>query len=97
MLFAISTKDKANHLQVRMDTRPAHIEFLKGLGSKLKAGGPFLDDEGKPNGSLIVIETETKAEAEAIAAQDPYVSAGLFESVEIRAWNWLLKNPELEA
>ena len=36
----------------------------------------------------------SKQEAEALAAGDPYAKAGLFASVEIRAFNWTFKNPE---
>lgn len=56
--------------------------------------GPFLDAAGNPNGSLVIIEAKDQAEAEAIAANDPYAKAGLFASVEIRPWKWLIKNPE---
>jgi uncharacterized protein YciI len=31
-----------------------------------------------------------------IAARDPYVIAGLFASVEIKPWKWLIKNPEAQ-
>ena len=40
------------------------------------------------------VEAEDQAAAELIAAADPYALAGLFESVEIRAWNWVFNNPE---
>ena len=40
-----------------------------------------------------MIEAADKAAAAAISAQDPYAKAGLFESVEIRAWNWVFNNP----
>ncbi len=93
MLFAILCNDKADHLQLRMDTRPTHVEFLNGLGDKLKFAGPFLDGNNKPNGSLVVIEAASQAEAEKIAASDPYAVAGLFESVTIRPWNWVFNNP----
>ena len=48
MLFALICKDKPNHLQVRLDNRPAHVEFLRALNEKgtLKIAGPFLNDEG---------------------------------------------------
>ena len=59
----------------------------------LKFAGPFLDDDGKPNGSLVVIEAADKAAAAAIAADDPYAKAGLFETVEIRPWNWVFNKP----
>jgi uncharacterized protein len=48
--------------------------------------GPFLDGAGEMVGSLVVIEADTRAAAEDWAAGDPYARAGLFESVEIRAW-----------
>ncbi len=94
MLFALICTDKPNHLQTRLDARADHLAFLGSLGDALKAAGPFLGDDSKPNGSLVIISAEDKAEAEAIAARDPYAKAGLFASVEIKPWNWVLKNPE---
>jgi uncharacterized protein len=94
MLYAIICTDKPDSLALRQTNRPDHIAYLKGLGGKLKAGGPFLDDAGNPNGSLVVIEADTRAEAEAAAALDPYAKAGLFAHVEVRPWKWSLNNPE---
>lgn len=96
MLFAFVCQDKPGALQVRMDTRPAHIEFLDGLNAegKLAFAGPFLDGDGKPNGSLVVVKTETIEEAKALSAADPYAKAGLFANVDIRAWNWTYNKPE---
>jgi len=93
MLFAILCNDKSEHLQLRLDTRAVHLDYLKGLGDTLKFAGPFLDEDGKPNGSLIVVEAADKAQAEQIAANDPYALAGLFSEVSIRPWNWSINNP----
>lgn len=94
MLFALICTDKPNSIDLRMQIRPAHLSFLDKLGSNLKAAGPFVDDDGKPTGSLVIINAETSNEAKAIAAQDPYSIAGLFASVDIKPWKWLIKNPE---
>ena len=94
MLFALICTDKPDSVSLRMENRPDHLAFLNGLGDRLKAGGPFVNDEGAPTGSLVVIEAADQAEAGKIAAEDPYAKAGLFDSVEIRQWNWILKNPE---
>ena len=94
MLYALICTDKPDHLQVRLDNRPAHLAFLEGLGDALKGAGPFLGSDDKPAGSLVLIEAEDRATIEAIAADDPYAKAGLFQSVDIRPWAWLLKNPE---
>jgi uncharacterized protein YciI len=96
MLFAFVCQDKPGALQVRMDTRPPHVEWLNGLNEagKLAFAGPFLDTEGKPNGSLVVVHAETIEDAKSLAAEDPYGKAGLFASVDVRAWNWVFNKPE---
>jgi uncharacterized protein YciI len=95
MLFALICTDKPDHLSVRTATRSDHLAYLNDLNSRgaLKFAGPFVDGEGKPNGTLAMIEAEDRAEAEAIAASDPYAKAGLFGQVEIRPWNWVVNNP----
>ena len=96
MLFAFVCKDKPGHLNVRMDTRPAHVEHLNKLNAEgtLKMAGPFLDADGKPNGSLVIVNADTIEAAQAIADSDPYAKAGLFESVEVKPFNWVFNNPE---
>ncbi|QPC85975.1 hypothetical protein GA830_03915 [Mesorhizobium sp. NBSH29] len=95
MLFALLCTDKPGHLQTRLDSRPDHVAFLEKLNSEgtLKFAGPFLDPEGKPNGSLVVIDVADAAAARSIAEADPYAKAGLFEEVTIRPWNWVFNNP----
>ena len=94
MLFALIGTYKPASLDLRMAVRPDHLKHLESLGPALKAAGPFTDDDGKPSGSLVIIEAADRAQAKAIAEADPYAKAGLFASVEIRPWKWLIKNPE---
>ena len=96
MLYALMCKDKPGSLDLRMTTRPTHVDYLKGLEAKgvLKMAGPLLGDDEKPIGSLLVVKAADKTEAEAFAAGDPYAVAGLFASTEIRAFNWTFGNPE---
>ena len=96
MLFAFVCKDKPGHLNVRVATRPVHVEHLNRLNAEgtLKMAGPFLDAEGKPCGSLVVVSAETIEAAKAIANSDPYAKAGLFESVDVQPFNWIFNNPE---
>lgn len=87
MLFAIFCTDKKDYLNVRLENRPAHLEYLKAQGDRLLFAGPTLADDGQTmNGSLIVIDCESRGDAETFSAMDPYSQAHLFESVTIRAW-----------
>lgn len=90
MLFVIRCVDKNDHLPVRLENRPAHVEYLKGCGDKLFAAGALLDDDEKMCGSVVILDLANKAEAEVFAAGDPYAKAGLFEQVTIDRWNKVL-------
>ena len=94
MLYALICTDKPHGIDLRASQRSEHLAYLGSLGDAMKFAGPFLDDASSPTGSLVMIEAETRSGAEVIAANDPYNLAGLFASVEIRAWRWGLKNPE---
>ncbi|MBL0374065.1 hypothetical protein JJB09_18750 [Rhizobium sp. KVB221] len=96
MLFAFICQDNPGSLQLRMDTRPEHVEWLNSINADgtVTFAGPFLDAEGKPNGSLVVVKAETIERARAIAAADPYAKVGLFASVDVRPWNWVFNKPE---
>ncbi len=96
MFFAVLCKDKPQSLQLRLDTRPEHVAFLEDLNTRgiLAFAGPFLDDTGKPNGSLVVFRLDTIEDAKATAAADPYAKAGLFAEVDIKPWNWVFNKPE---
>ncbi len=56
MLFVLNCTDKLDHLNVRLDNRPAHLDYLKSQGSKVKLAGPFLAADHKtPIGSMVII------------------------------------------
>ncbi|MFY0595136.1 MAG: YciI family protein [Cognatishimia sp.] len=86
MRFALIAKDKPGALDIRKANREAHVAYLKSTDA-VEMAGPFLDENGEMCGSLIVLEFEGIADAQAWAANDPYKKADLFQSVEIIAWN----------
>lgn len=90
MLFLIHAFDKPGHLEVRMENRPTHVEYLKSYGERLQAAGPTLDGNGEMNGSLVILDLADLTEAEVFAANDPYAKAGLFEKVFIQPWKKVL-------
>ncbi len=85
-LFALICTDNPDSLELRVQTRPAHLEYL-GATDAVRLGGPTLDAAGKPSGSILVIEAEDLAAAQVFANGDPYALAGLFAKVEIRPFN----------
>ena len=84
MLIALIARDKTGALQTRMDNRAAHLGYIEETGVVAQAG-PLLDGDAMI-GSLIILDVEDLAAAQAWAANDPYALAGLFDSVELIPW-----------
>jgi uncharacterized protein len=95
MLFSIACTDRPGSLELRLATRPAHIAYLTTYATTVALGGPLLDHEGRPCGSLLLIDVEDRAAAEGFAAQDPYAKAGLFESTVIREFRVVFRDGEM--
>ena len=85
MRVALICIDKPGHLEVRKANRDAHLAYLAETGV-VELAGPFLNADGGMTGSLLVLNVNALADAEAWAAADPYARAGLFQSVDIREW-----------
>ena len=96
MLYAMIARDAPGALQQRLDTRPVHLDHLNALGKKLIFAGALLDGDGQPEGSLVVFEVATLEEAEAMAAADPFVAAGIFASYEVKRWRLAINTTGLE-
>ena len=86
MLFCIICRDRPNALEARMSARDAHLAFVDTFGGQVKVAGPFLSDEGQMIGSLLIMEFEDKAAAQAFVDGDPYGQVGVFEGVDILPW-----------
>ncbi|MEP9352563.1 YciI family protein [Xanthobacter sp. KR7-65] len=87
MPYMIETFDKPGTLDLRARVRDEHLAFLAENAKLLLACGAKLDDDGNAaGGGLYVVALETRAEAEAFIAADPFHKAGLFERVAITRW-----------
>lgn len=85
-LFTVSCRDRRDAHALRAATRDRHLAYLAERGRAVKLGGPWLDAEGRSVGSLLVVEADDLAGAQALADGDPYAQAGLFASVAVEPW-----------
>ena len=87
MHYIITAFDKPNSLDLRMSVRPDHLAYASGIGITV-LGGPLLTegDDPKPKGSMLIVEVDSREQAEEFAKNDPYNKAGLFDKVTVRRW-----------
>lgn len=98
MYYAIISEDIEDSLELRLKTRPAHLERLQQLkheGRLLLAGPhPAIDSEDPGAagfiGSLVVAEFPSLEEAESWAAADPYMDAGVYANVTVKPFKKVL-------
>ena len=94
MLFVVSGRDHDNGLAHRLQVRPQHRAYYESLREDLVLSGPYLNENGDPIGSMIVIRRELQAAAEAFAAADPFVTEGVFASLTVSRWDWFMQRPD---
>jgi uncharacterized protein YciI len=79
--------------EARETHRAEHIAYRKGLGQAMRLAGPILDDDGGTTGSLVILEAEDRAGAEALGAVDPYVASGVLELASVRGYRIAAMKP----
>ena len=98
MLYMIYATDVADSLEKRLAARPDHLARLNALKDegRLIMAGPFpAIDSADPGpagftGSLVVAEFASLDAAQAWADADPYVDAGVYESVLVKPYKKVL-------
>ncbi len=94
MYFAVIATDVADSLPLRMPVREQHLARLHALheaGRLLIAGPHPATDEANPaepafTGSLVVAAFDSLSAAQAWAAADPYVAAGVYAEVVVKPY-----------
>lgn len=98
MWYAIIAEDVPNSLAKRLEARPAHVARLQDLQSsgRLFVAGPHpaidSDNPGEAGftGSLIIAEFASLSAAQAWAAEDPYIAAGVYQHVTVKPFKKVL-------
>ncbi len=88
---AIICRDKPDAMELRMATRPAHLDWIRQAPFPVSAAGPLLAPDGQTMiGSMMIVQSGDFAAVREWAAGDPYAQAGLFDAVTIHPWRHLI-------
>ena len=90
MAWMIVSEDSAEGEALRCDRAlmDAHWAYELSIRDRILAAGSLRSDDGKtPNGSLLILDVATKAEALDLIHADPATKAGLRGKITARFWN----------
>lgn len=92
MFFAVIARDRPNSLDRRQALSPRHLAYLGTLGDRVLFAGALFGESDEKEGSLMVVEAASLDEARTLAAGDPFVTEGLYESLDVRRWSFGVNN-----
>ena len=70
----------------RRAARPAHLERSAPLVQRggILLGGAILDEAGEMVGSVVLFDLPTREDVDAWVAEDPYVTGGVWQEIEVQ-------------
>ena len=87
MIYVFHLLDKPGAAALRRQWRPAHKAYLERVAGRIAFAGPLTQDDGVTMlGSLLAIDFDSRAAAQAWLADEPFTRAGLYAGVEIHAF-----------
>ena len=93
MPWLIVSNDSEKGPAIRADeaVMAAHWQYELSIKDRVLAAGSLRTDDGiTPTGSLLVLDVESREEAQALIDADPATKAGLRGEISIRYWNWAI-------
>jgi uncharacterized protein len=84
VLYVIYQEDRDDGSEIRAANRERHFAYLKAHADVLVLGGALLADDGVTRtGSCLIINVQSREQAEEFSRNEPFRKAGLFKSVRI--------------
>lgn len=88
MLFFIYCRDRPGTEELRPRLAEAHWAYMDPYEAKMMARGPTLADDGEAmTGSLHIVDLPDLATARRYVVEEPFHRAGVFEAVDLLAWD----------
>ncbi len=87
MIYIFHLLDKPDAAALRQRVRPEHKIYLATVADRIAFAGPLLAGDGQTMvGSLLAIDFESRAAADAWLASEPFNLAGLYARCEVHGF-----------
>lgn len=87
MIYTFILIDRPGAAELRQQVRPEHKAYLAAVAERIAFAGPFVGEDGQTMiGSLLAIDFDSRAAAEAWLADEPFTKAGVYGSSSVHAF-----------
>lgn len=94
MQFVVNAHDGENMLEKRMAIRPRHLQNMENNKEHVVCAGGILNGEGKPVGSVLVMDFASRDQLDEYLANEPYVVEKVWADVRVERLNVVIVNGE---
>ena len=94
MQFIVTAYDGADVLEKRKANRGRHLENLSNINGKVICAGGIFDDDGRQEGSVLVMDFDSRSELDDYIANEPYVLENVWQKIEVEVINVVLAKGE---
>ena len=97
MQFLITARDGETMLENRMRVRPSHLanmEKVRETGAVVCAGG-ILDADGRPVGSVLILDFPDRAHLDAYLESEPYIVEKVWADVSVQPMHAVIVKNEI--
>ncbi len=84
--FFVYAQSKADVAAEREKIRQMHERYCRDLDDRIISQGDIYSDDGDWAGNVYFLEVPSNSEVDMFLRDEPYNSAGLLESVQVRSW-----------
>ena len=90
-MYCVTCLDHENSEALRLENRPAHLEYVLSRADEVSVAGPVTSEDGAAMiGTVLILNVDSQAQAQDFVDNDPYNKAGLFADIRIHRFNHLL-------
>ena len=87
MIYTFILIDRPGAAELRQRVRPEHKSYLAAVAERIAFAGPLVADDGQTMiGSLLAIDFDSRAAADAWLADEPFTRAGVYASRTVQAF-----------
>lgn len=94
MQFIVTAYNGADVLEKRKANRGRHLENLSNIKGKVICAGGIFDDDGRQEGSVLVMDFDSRELLDDYLKNEPFVLEKIWEKIEVKPMNVVILNGE---
>ncbi|HNP62541.1 MAG TPA: YciI family protein [Woeseiaceae bacterium] len=97
--YLVFCRDQPGSEHPRAQALADHLKHLDSAMERVSLAAGLKNEDGRPSGSIMIVEADSPADAERFVMSDPFFTAGVWESLEVHhlgraVGNWVASSEE---